>query len=525
MTGDSTGSTRRVIACGITALVAGTLFGQQAWADPAIALTKTVGTDSSICASASSLELPPGGGNVTYCYKVENTGDVALGLHDLVDDQLGAILSGFAFTLSPQASAFITQTAVITTTTTNNAIWTAYNSEPGDGDSDQASATVTVPAAAPAIALTKTVGTDSSVCASASSLELPPGGGNVTYCYTVENTGNIALGLHDLVDDQLGSILSGFAFTLNPQASAFLTQTAVITTTTTNNATWTAYNSEPGDGDSDQASATVTVPAAAPAIALTKTVGTDPSVCASASSLDLPPGGGNVTYCYTVENTGNIALGLHDLIDDQLGSILSGFAFTLNPQASVFLTQTALITTTTTNNATWTAYNSEPGDGDSDQASATVTVPAAAPAIALTKTVGTDPSVCASASSLDLPPGGGNVTYCYTVENTGSVALAVHDLVDDQLGSILNGFAYVLAPQASVFLTQTALITTNTTNTATWTAYNTEPGDGADAQASATVRIGMAPAAVPIPLLGTLGLILLATFLVLLGASTLRRLR
>jgi hypothetical protein len=91
--------------------------------------------------------------------------------------------------------------------------------------------------------------------------------------------------------------------------------------------------------------------------------------------------------------------------------------------------------------------------------------------ITLDKTVGSDPTVCAASDSLTLPLGGGEVTYCYLVRNTGSITLTHHDLVDDHLGPIVTGFPYTLAPGASTFLTQTAMITQTTVNSATWRAF------------------------------------------------------
>lgn len=94
------------------------------------------------------------------------------------------------------------------------------------------------------------------------------------------------------------------------------------------------------------------------------------------------------------------------------------------------------------------------------------------PSVVLTKTVGLDPAICASGDTLEVISGAGGVevTYCYSVQNTGVFTLSNHDLVDDQLGTILSGFAYDLAPGASVWVTSTALLTEDTLNTATWTA-------------------------------------------------------
>lgn len=222
-----------------------------------------------------------------------------------------------------------------------------------------------------------------------------------------------------------------------------------------------------------------------PSIVMTKTVGIDPGVCATESEISVGPGT-EVTYCYEVENTSFHTLSRHDLDDSDLGNILTAFPYNLVPGGSAFLTQTATITQTTTNTATWTAYNLGPTDVTTATAEATVTV--IPPSISLVKTVGLDPNECATESELAVDPGT-EVTYCYEVENTGLTMLTRHDLDDSQLGGILNDFTYSLAPGASAFITQTATITQTTTNTATWTAYNPGPTNVVTATAEAIVRL------------------------------------
>jgi hypothetical protein len=96
----------------------------------------------------------------------------------------------------------------------------------------------------------------------------------------------------------------------------------------------------------------------APSLVLTKTVGLDPNVCATADNIIVPAGQGGtaVTYCYTVQNTGNITLTVQNLVDDQLGVLLGPDApFEVAPGMSDFYTITTLITQTTVNLATWSA--------------------------------------------------------------------------------------------------------------------------------------------------------------------------
>jgi hypothetical protein len=118
--------------------------------------------------------------------------------------------------------------------------------------------------------------------------------------------------------------------------------------------------------------------------------------------------------------------------------------------------------------ASWTALTAD-GRTASDLDTATVTIGAELPSLSFNKTVGTDPLVCAATDSITVPAGT-RVTYCYTVTNTGPLPLVSHDLVDDQLGTILTDFSYNLLPGASVFITQSVTVVDSVTSFATWTA-------------------------------------------------------
>jgi hypothetical protein len=156
---------------------------------------------------------------------------------------------------------------------------------------------------------------------------------------------------------------------------------------------------------------------------------------------------------------------------------------------------------------------------------ASLIVSQTAPSISVSKTVGTAAGVCATSSNITVPPGS-TVYYCYTVTNTGDTAFALHDLEDDQLGTLFSGLAYALAPGASVDtvtagLNISAVINAPTTNVGTWTAYNQVPGDGVQGQATATVNV---TAAQSIPTLHGPGLLILVLLLAGTGVMALRRL-
>ena len=232
---------------------------------------------------------------------------------------------------------------------------------------------------APAIVLTKTVGTDPAACASTDEITVVAGT-QVNYCYTVQNTGGVSLTMHSLLDDQLDTLLSDFAYTLTPGASIFFTQTATPPVTTTNVATWTSWMTYsmpvptaasavvdavmPVDVYTLTATATdsakVNVEPPDPSIAVIKTVGTQAGVCAATPSLAVKAGT-VVYYCYTVQNTGNVPLPLHSLVDSDLGAPFTGLAYDLAPGSSVNTVQAGVIVSKTvdvavTNVATWTAY-------------------------------------------------------------------------------------------------------------------------------------------------------------------------
>jgi hypothetical protein len=223
-------------------------------------------------------------------------------------------------------------------------------------------------------------------------------------------------------------------------------------------------------------------PAAAPQVlTLVKTVGVDPNVCASTQVITVPAGV-VVTYCYEIINNTALTLTRHTLHDNRLGTLLNNFSYALAPGASAFITQSATITQTTINTATWTAYNPGPTDTHVATDTARVTVGG----LVLHKTVGLDPEICATTTviSLTVPD---EVTYCYEVRNGTVLALTQHTVHDSQLGTLLNNFSYALAPGASVFFTQSATITQTTVNTVTWTAYN--PGPVNVISATQTARV------------------------------------
>ena len=105
-----------------------------------------------------------------------------------------------------------------------------------------------------------------------------------------------------------------------------------------------------------------------------------------------------------------------------------------------------------------------------DDVSVIACEPVPVPSITLFKTVGLTAGVCGVDETLTVPFGT-PVTYCYTVINTGGVTLNYHTVVDDQLGTVLDNFAYPLLPgNGAYFTVDNVVLGGTTTNNATWTA-------------------------------------------------------
>jgi subtilisin-like proprotein convertase family protein len=225
------------------------------------------------------------------------------------------------------------------------------------------------------------------------------------------------------------------------------------------------------------------------AITLTQTVGLDPDTYPLTDEITVPAGT-EVTFFYRVENTGTVALPLHTLATSSFGTLLGpDHNYDLLPGESLTLTNSVVVTEPVSNTAIWLAAT---GGLDMAAASAAATVNVANLGISLSKTVGTEAGVCAASDAIEVAAGT-QVYYCYTVENTGDEALALHDLVDDELGAIFLGLAYDLLPGASIDtvtagLEISAIIDETVTNTAVWTAYNDETFSTA-ASAAATVTV------------------------------------
>jgi subtilisin-like proprotein convertase family protein len=168
----------------------------------------------------------------------------------------------------------------------------------------------------------------------------------------------------------------------NPGITASPTQTFASLFGGTMNGNWSLYMGDAGSGDiATLNSWAIRITTVNPLINVYKTVAVEngngdcsDDVEPLTTSINVNPGT-DVCYFYTVENVGDVALGLHDLSDDIFGVLATGMVFDLQPTtAGVVSYGPVTINATVTNVATWTAYNAGPIDVATNTASATVTV-------------------------------------------------------------------------------------------------------------------------------------------------------
>lgn len=215
------------------------------------------------------------------------------------------------------------------------------------------------------------------------------------------------------------------------------------------------------------------------ALVLSKTVGLAPDRCGASNVIGVPAGT-VVYYCYTILNTGEAPLSLHNLADSEAGPVLADLDYVLAPGATIdtvrlgrILSET--VSTTTVTDGVWTAATGE-GPAAHDQATAAVNVLQAG--ISGVLTVGDAGVACGGRSDLEVEPGA-TVNYCVTLLNTGEVTLQSHRITIPELG-IDQQIEHRLAPGAFVRLTATEIpqlggVVIEATQQQTLTVFSTNP--------------------------------------------------
>ncbi len=402
--------------------------------DTATVTVETANPDIEVKKSADTASLPLGGGNVTYSYVVTNTGNITLSDIDLSDDKCDPVnfVSGDSNNNDKLETTEIWNYACqenITETLTNTATVTGKYGETSVTDTDNATVTVAAEVITPCIKVVK----------SASPVGLPAGGGNIVYSYVVTNTGNANLTNISLSDDKCSPVnfVSGDSNTnsiLETTETWNYTCQKNITENTINIATVTGKFENTTVSDTDTIGVAVATPSGGggggggavlvlpPAISVIKT----------ATPSALPKSGGDVTYNYTVKNTGSSTLFNVSLVDDKCKTItlLSGDK---NGNKLLELNESWLysckmnLTETTTNTATATGYVGSTKVTDTDKVTVNLGFPG--PSIKIVK----------YSNPIALPALGGEIIYSYIISNLGTAELTNISVTDDKCKDIKYG--------------------------------------------------------------------------------------
>jgi uncharacterized repeat protein (TIGR01451 family) len=425
------------------------------------------------------------GDNLTYTFKITNTGNVTLDNITVYDDKLGAItLSqsslGPGDNVTGMATLTLDQNLIDNGTETNIV---SASGDPPEGPAVTAMDSRTVDFIAyPSIDIQKTYAWTTGNGAHP--------GDNVTYTYTVTNSGNVTLDNITLYDDKLGSISLG---STNLAPGDNITGSAVLTLTELDLDAGSQTNTATASG----------LPPSGPAVTdqETRTVQfIQVSNIQIDKSFQWTTGNGsqvgdNLTYTYRVTNAGNSDLYNITVYDDKLGAIPVSPSADLEPgenatgTASLTVTQEMLDGGSLTNIATAAGVTPQ-GSAVHSSDSRTVDF-IAVPALNVSKSF--------SWLNSDGSKVGDNGTFVYLVTNTGNVTLDPVTVIDDKLGAITLFPVSKLAPgefaMGTAILNVTQAMIDNSTETNTATASGTPPsGPAVTSQDSQTIDFLTGPA-------------------------------
>jgi len=409
---------------------------------PGISLAKTVygGHDGGAsCATATESVTARTGGEITYCFLVTNSGETNLSAVTFSDADLGIV--GGTQThglLTPGQSHTFHVEATVDGDLTNTA--TATGTSPA-GVQPTADDTASVDEVHPAIEVRKTAvagDSDGAGCPGVEDL-VRRSGDAVTWCFVVENIGDVDVTDVRLDDPTLGvdqtdlTLLSGSLASLAPGQTALLyLEDPAVTADVDNLVTATAVPPIGADvTDTDTASVDVIHPALTIDKAVYLGGGDGGAGCASAADSVEDEAGQPVTWCFTITNSGDSPLTditVEDLplaVDQDDLTVVSGDLADLDAGESVVLAYEDAVEADLLNLATATGTPlAGPDVSDEDAAGVALLVPG----LTVDKTVyrGHDGGAgCATASESVVGQAGDDVTWCFTVTNTGDVPLTV----------------------------------------------------------------------------------------------------
>jgi uncharacterized repeat protein (TIGR01451 family) len=431
--------------------------------NPALLLLKSVYLGHDGGAGCPGIEKVYGvvGSPVTYCFLVVNTGSVNLSNVTITDPILNVTATVGNLAVGQSATRFAEATLLQDLVNVGTATGTPPSGPPVS-DTDPAE----VDRILPSIAIQKTVQNGAGAPCPGLELVTAQNGDDVTYCFTVTNTGDTPLRNVTVSDDLLGipPMLLG---QLNPGQSVSTQQTAVVNGNLTNVAAVTGLPPMGPPVTDDDPAQVVTF---GPGMKLEKTVyagNNGVAGCPGVEHLGITAAT-VVTYCFKVTNTGDLPLLNVKIVDEQLG--YTNVVGTISVGQSAIRAVSALVTGSVTNVA---RAEGKPQTGILVTTDGAV-VGMYSPSLQLNKRVfaGHGNALACEAAGQDLTaPLNSPVTYCFEVVNTGDVHLnniTVFDndlVVGDPAMEFISG-SFPLPPGQSVLYTYKALVQGALVNTA-----------------------------------------------------------
>ena len=389
---------------------------------PAITVDKT----------ANPTTVPETGGNVTFTYVVNNTGNVPLTITSLTDDKFGT-LAGDAdcqvgTVLPVPGSCTFSEVFAVPPGTPGGTHVNTFTAKAKDADDNEAEdddpATVTYTDVLPDISVTKT----------ANPTSVLQTGGNVTFTYVVTNIGTVPVTITSLEDDKFGTLAGdgdcqvGTVLAANGGScqfdAVFAVPAGAVGSTHVNVFTAKAEDDQQNE-DTATDDAEVTYTDVLPDISVTKT----------ANPTSVPETGGPVTFTYVVTNNATEPATITSLTDDkfgtlagdadcQVGTVLAANGGTCEFDA-VFNVPPGDYPGSHVN--VFTAKAEDPdGNESTDDDPEEVIYTDVLPDISVTKTA--DPA--------SVPETGGNVTFTYVVTNNATEPATITSLTDDKFGTL-----------------------------------------------------------------------------------------
>jgi hypothetical protein len=212
-----------------------------------------------------------------------------------------------------------------------------------------------------------------------------------------------------------------------------------------------------------------------PAFRLESTVMLDDGsdTCATDVHVFHDPGD-SLLFCYTLTNTGNEGLTMHDVWESHSGQIAGpGDPTVVAPGESMSVTTTFVMLVTGFHKVTWSATGVDSGTEVTQYDYAYHTVAGTDVQLDMTVMVDDGNDTCGTETALAVPSGT-QVRLCYTMTNTFDEPLDTHFLLDEHVGVLLGFVGPEIDTGESLVHTEVTSVEASGIWTSTWEAHGVD---------------------------------------------------